>query len=87
VVATRTVRLDDEAEAVLQQIRDATGLPISEALKQGLQSLKQRVAHESGRRPYDTYLQLDLGPGGYAIASSTDTRRGVAKALRKKLRR
>ena len=52
-MATRTVRLDDEAEAVLQQIRDATGLPISEALKQGLQSLRQRVGEESGRRPYD----------------------------------
>jgi hypothetical protein len=87
MVATRTVRLDDEAETVLQQIRDATGLPISEALKQGLQSLKQRVGEESRRRPYDLYQQLDLGPGGYAVAPSTDTRRGVATALRKKLRR
>lgn len=86
-MATRTVRLDDEAEAVLQQIRDLTGLPISEALKQGLQSLKQRVGEESGRRPYDLYQKLDLGPGGYAVAPSTDTRRGVVTALRKKLRR
>jgi hypothetical protein len=85
-VATRTVRLDDEAEAVLQQIRDATGLPISEALKRGLQSLKQRVSEESGRRPYDVFRELDLGPGGYAVAPSTDTRRGVRAALRKKLR-
>jgi hypothetical protein len=86
-VATRTVRLDDEAEAVLQQIRDVTGLPISEALKRGLQSLKQRVGEEATRRPYDLYQQLDLGPGGYAVAPSTDTRRGVTTALRKKLRR
>lgn len=86
-MATRTVRLDDEAEAVLQQIRDVTGLPISEALKQGLQSLKQRVGEESTRRPYDLFQQLDLGPGGYAVAPSTDTRRGVVAALRKKLRR
>ena len=86
-MATRTVRLDEEAEAVLQQIRDVTGLPISEALKQGLQSLKQRVGEEAGRRPYDVYQELDLGPGGYAVAPSTDTRRGVATALRKKLRR
>ena len=87
MVATRTVRLDDEAEAVLQQIRDVTGLPISEALKQGLQALKQRVGEGAGRRPYDLYQQLDLGPGGYAVAPSTDTRRGVVTALRKKLRR
>jgi hypothetical protein len=80
------VRLDDEAEAALQQIRETAGLPISEALKQGLQVLKQRVGEESGRRPFDLYQQLDLGPGGYAIGPSTDTR-GVATALRKKFRR
>ena len=86
-MATRTVRLDDEAESALQQIRDATGLPISEALKQGLRSLRQRVVQEAGSKPYDIYQQLDLGPGGYAIAPSTDTRRGVALALRRKVRR
>ncbi|HEY7185813.1 MAG TPA: hypothetical protein VH436_04655 [Vicinamibacterales bacterium] len=86
-MATRTVRLDDEAEAALQQIRDATGLPISEALKQGLQALRQRVREESGRRPYDLYQSLDLGPGGYAIGPSTESRRSVAAALRKKLKR
>lgn len=86
-MATRTVRLDDEAEAALQQIRDATGLPISEALKQGLRSLRQRVQQDAGQTPYDVYRQLDLGPGGYAIAPSTDTRRGVDVALRRKLRR
>jgi hypothetical protein len=86
-VATRTVRLDDEAEAVLQQIRDATGLPISEALKQGLQFLKQRVGEQARQSPYDIYQRLDLGPGGYASVPSTETRRGVAAALRKKLQR
>ena len=86
-MATRTVRLDEEAEAALQEIREATGLPISEALKQGLQSLRQRVGEQSGRRPYDFYQQLDLGVGGYAVAPSTDTRGGVASALRKKFRR
>ena len=86
-MATRTVRLDDEAEAALQQIREVTGLPISEALKQGLQSLRRQVREASQRRPYDVFRQLDLGPGGYAIAPSTETRQGVATALRKKLRR
>lgn len=86
-MATRTVRLDDEAEETLQQIRQATGLPISEALKQGLRSLRQSIGQEAGGSPYDVYRQLDLGPGGYAIAPSTDTRRGVQAALRRKLRR
>lgn len=86
-MAIRTVRLDDEAEATLRQIREATGLPISEALKQGLRSLQQQVRDASARRPYDLYEQLDLGPGGYAIAPSTETPRGVTTALRKKLRK
>ena len=86
-MATRTVRLDDEAEAALQQIREATGLPISEALKRGLRFLQERVGQETKRTPYDVYKTLDLGPGGYAIAPSTETRRGVAEALRKKFHR
>jgi 8-oxo-dGTP pyrophosphatase MutT (NUDIX family) len=86
-MAIRTVRLDDEAEAVLREIREATGLPISEALKRGLRSLRQHVEQESGRTPYDIYQELDLGPGGYAVAPSTETRRGVRKVLRKKFHR
>ena len=86
-MATRTVRLDDEAEAALQQIREATGLPISEALKRGLRSLQERVTHETKRTAYEIYQELDLGPGGYALAPSTEARRGVTEAIRKKLHR
>jgi hypothetical protein len=86
-MAIRTVRLDDEAEAALREIRQAMGVPISEALKQGLRSLKQQVRDASRHYPYAVYDRLDLGPGGYAIASSTETRRGVAAALRRKLRK
>lgn len=86
-MATRTVRLDAEAEAALAEIRKATGLPISEALKQGLRTLRERVGREPGRTPYDVYRQLDLGPGGYAVAPSTRTRKGVESAIRRKLGR
>jgi len=86
-MAIRTVRLDEEAEATLRQIREATGLPISEALKQGLRSLKGQIQDASKQRPFDLYERLDLGAGGYAIAPSSETRRGVAAALRKKLRK
>jgi hypothetical protein len=81
------VRLDDEAEAALQQIRDATGLPISEALNRALQALKERVEQQSELTPYDVYKQLDLGSGGYAVEPSTDARSTVIAAIRKKLRR
>ena len=83
----RTVRLDDEAEGALAEIREATGLPISEALKRGLSSLRDQVRRGVNRRPYDVYKELDLGPGGYAIARSSDTKRAVRDVVRKKHRR
>jgi hypothetical protein len=86
-MATRTVRLDTEAEKALQEVQATTGLPISEALKRGLRSLQEQVRREAGRTPYDVYQELDLGPGGYAVAPSTDTRRGVRLAVKRKLRR
>lgn len=86
-MATRTVRLDDEAEAALQQIRDATGLPISEALKRGLRSLREEVRQGASRTAYDIYCELDHGSGGSAIAPSTETKRAVREAIKKKLGR
>ena len=83
-MATRTVRLDDEAEAALKEIREATGLPISEALKQGLHALQERVTLQARRTPWEIYQQLDLGPGGDTIAPAREVRRGVREALRQK---
>jgi len=83
-MATRTVRLDDDAEAALEEIRGATGLPISEALKRGLRVLQDHVRAEATRTPFTVFQELDLGPDGYAIAPSTDVRHGVQRALGKK---
>lgn len=80
-MSTRTVRLDKDAEEALQEIRKATGLPISEALKRGLRVLRDQVRVELGRTPYEVYRSLDLGKGGYAIAPSTQTREGVRLAI------
>jgi hypothetical protein len=49
--------------------------------------LQEQVRLEAGWTPYDVYKELDLGPGGYAIAPSTATRRGVREAIRRKLKR
>jgi hypothetical protein len=86
-MAIRTVRLDEEAEGALAEIREATGLPISEALKRGLSSLRDQVRRGVDRRPFDVYKQLDLGPGGYAVARSSDAKRAVRDVVRKKHRR
>ena len=44
-----------------------------------------RIEAEVPLRLKEYLERLDLGPGGYSRAPSTETRRGVATALRKKL--
>lgn len=86
-MALRTVRLDDDTEKILEQLVDGTGQSISTVLKQGLLALRDQMAVQPEKTPYEIYEELDLGPGGYAIAPSTETRRGVQAALRRKLGR
>jgi hypothetical protein len=82
-MSLRTVRLDDEAEKVLEQVRKKTGWSVSTALKRGVLVLRDEVGRRSQQSAFDIYRRLDLGPGGYAIAPSTDTRRGMQLALRR----
>lgn len=86
-MAIRTVRLDGETEEVLRQVRKATGLPISEALKQGLRAFHEKVQSQRARSPYEIYKEIQLGEGGWAIDDSTHVRRGVSRALKKKHKR
>ncbi|MBI4815147.1 MAG: ribbon-helix-helix protein, CopG family [Deltaproteobacteria bacterium] len=86
-MATRTVRLDEESEAALDEIIRETGKPISWALKQGLLVFRAELMRPSARSAFEIYSELDLGPGGYASAASTDTRRAARDAIRKKHRR
>ena len=81
------MRLDDETEKVLEQIVKTTHLSISATLKKGLFALHDDLSQRAHQVPYDIYRKLDLGPGGYAIAPSNDTRRAVRKAIQKKLGR
>ncbi len=86
-MAIRTVRLDQEAEAALREVREATGLPTADVFKRGLHTLRGQVKPEGARRPYEIYREIDLGPGGYAVSPATETRHGVARAIRRKLHR
>ena len=83
----RTVRLDQEAQKALTNIIAATGLSASAAMKKALLALRDTVVHEPRRLPYDVYKELDLGPGGYAIAPATQTDRRVRSVIRRKLGR
>jgi hypothetical protein len=86
-MASRTVRLDDDAEKILEQLVEGTGMSISAVFKQGLLALRDQRTANADRTPYDIYRELDLGPGGYASAPSTETRRGAREAILRKLKR
>lgn len=86
-MAVRTVRLDDDSERILGELTEETGMTISAVLKEGLLALRSRRAESPGRTAYEIYEELDLGPGGDAIAPSTESRRGVREAIRRKLAR
>jgi hypothetical protein len=87
-MATRTVRLDSEAERTLASLTRMTGLSISEVLKRGLISYKQQTMNAPApRSPYELLRGLDLGPGGYARAPAKDAKSAVRKAILRKHRR
>lgn len=86
-MGTRTVRLDDEAERTLAELRRLTGLSISEVLKRGLIAFQRSALEGAAERPYDIYSRLDLGPGGSAAAPAARARAAVAGAIAKKHRR
>jgi hypothetical protein len=47
----------------------------------------QQVRQEAARTPYVVFKELDLGPGGYSIEPSTDSRRAVRAAICRRIRR
>lgn len=86
-MAARTVRLDDEEEQLLDAITRQSGMSISDTLKKGLVVLHEQMEQAAKPTPYELFCQLDLGPGGYAIAPATEVDRGMQEALRRKLSR
>jgi len=86
-LGTRTVRLDEEAEKSLEEIRRSTGLSVSAALKKGLIVLREEVARNASATPYAIYSPLDLGPGGYAASPSDRSGQALRDAIKRKLGR
>jgi hypothetical protein len=48
-----------------------------------IKALHRQVSNTPAQRPYLFYERLDPGPGRYANAPATESRRGVLEALRK----
>ena len=65
----------------------STGLTASAVFKRGLQALREQLQTEASSAPFEVYRRLDVGPGGDAIADSTQVRKGVREAVEKKLSR
>jgi hypothetical protein len=79
-----SVRFDDEAEAALEEVCEATGASVSTVLKRGVIALRDGI---ESRRPFEVFRLLDLGPGGYAKAPARGAKRAVGEVVRKKHRR
>ncbi|MBW1796825.1 MAG: hypothetical protein JRJ21_00185 [Deltaproteobacteria bacterium] len=84
-MAIRTVRLDSDGEQLLDRIVQTSGMSISAAFKEGLRALEGEIENEKGAVPYAIYKELDLGPGGYCAAPSSDAKKSVKDAIRRKL--
>ena len=83
-MSIRTVRLDDEAERTLADLRKATGLSISALLKRGLHAYASIAEKSAPRKPYEIYRLLDLGSAGNTVASAYDRKERVSETIRKK---
>lgn len=83
-MGTRTVRLDEEAERLLSEIRRQTGTTVSGALKRGLEVAARELRERAATRPYDIFRQIELGEGGYARAPARKAKKAIAGLLRKR---
>lgn len=83
-MAVRTVRLDDQSEAALAEVVDATQRSVSDVLKEGLMLVRDRMRERVRTDPFEVYRVIDLGPGGYARAPARDAKRAIQDLLRKR---
>ena len=83
-MSTRTVRLDDDAEATLKTLQKQTGLSISNVLKQGLICFAKAQETAITVKPYDIYRELDLGPGDESVPPAAEAKSVVAGIIRQK---
>lgn len=85
---SRTVRLDQDSERILQEIIRAKRLSVSAALKQGLVALRESLAEEEPvAAPFGVYQAIDLGKGSAVAGSARRAKSEIKRLLEKKARR
>lgn len=82
-MGTRTVRLDEETEKVLQRLRKTTGLSISEVLKRGVRAFEEHAVREPAAA-YEVFRRMDLGAGGSAEAPARQAKQSVRRVIARK---
>lgn len=83
-MGVKTVRMEPEDEKLLERLRRRTGLTVSDILKRGMRLLDESLAAQPKRTPYEIYASLDLGPGGEAAGSASDSRSAARRAILRK---
>ncbi len=78
------VRFDDEAEAALVLVCDATHSSRSEVLRRGVVALAKDLGRKPPPLPFEIYRKLDLGLGGYARAPARRAKSALAALIRRK---
>jgi hypothetical protein len=86
-MSTRTVRLDEESERILEEIVAAKRLSVSAALKQGLVALRESLSAEGPlSTPYSIYRTIELG-SGEKLPPARSAKRELRRLLHEKARR
>jgi len=85
-MGTRSVRLDARTEALLETLTAATGMSVSDVMKNGVVALAKAHANEVSARPYDVFVQIELQHSPLSPARSRH-KRAVRKAIARKLGR
>ena len=85
----RIVEIDDANEAKLVDLQDITGLSVSEIVNQCLGMYADAIGAgatdwEALSNPYEYYLTLDLGPGGYSYGPAERMEEILPKVIREK---
>jgi len=83
---TRSVRLDQETEELLNRILEKTDLNISEIFKEGIRTLAQSIDEKDTASPYSVFKTLELGPGGDSQVASIQAKQAIKEILVRKHR-
>ena len=86
-MGTRTVRMEPEDEELLDRIRRQTGWTTSDALKRGLRSVERELAADAVSSAHAIYMDLELGPGGYAAGPASQTRETARQIIARRHKR